>query len=98
MKKNPHPMAEPDPDYLEYLRDHREDSFVLAVTYPTLAGLGRAGEKKGLGGGRVMGVGREGHKILGPFSPMPSGPGARVIFLPVVGTTRKNVLFLPYPC
>src|SRR5215471_20939859 len=47
-KKNPHPLPEPDPDYTEYLRDHRQDSIVLAVTYPTLSGLGHADESKRL--------------------------------------------------
>src|ERR1051326_788434 len=34
MKKNTRPLAEPDPDYLDYLREHRDSTFVLGITYP----------------------------------------------------------------
>ena len=51
LKKNPHPMPEPDPDYLEYLSDHRDENLVLAITYPTLAGLGDAAREQADGRG-----------------------------------------------
>ena len=46
MEKNSRTMAEPDPDYLDYLREHRDSAFVLGITYPTLKGLGHADESK----------------------------------------------------
>ena len=40
LKNKPAAVPELDPDYLEYLRDHREQNLVLAITYPTLSGAG----------------------------------------------------------
>jgi hypothetical protein len=96
MKKNPHPMPEPDPDYLEYLREHREDSIVLAVTYPTLAGLGRAEENRRMEEECVMMIGRKENKILGHFPPTPSDPVLRLIFPRLVKPTDKSVIFRLY--
>src|ERR1039457_7024905 len=59
LKKNPRPMAEPDPDYVEYLSSHREEVFVLAVTYPTLKGLGDARESKRMEEESVMLIGKQ---------------------------------------
>ena len=96
MKKNPHPMPEPDPDYVEYLRDHRSDAFVLAVAYPTLAGLGHAEESKRMEEETVMLVGRKEYRILGHFPPTPSDPVLRLIFPRVVKPSDKTVLFRLY--
>jgi hypothetical protein len=96
MKKNPHPLPEPDPDYTEYLRDHRQDSLVLAVTYPTLSGLGHAEESKRLEEESVMVIGRREYKILGHFPPTPSDPVLRLIFPRTVKPADKSVLFRLY--
>jgi hypothetical protein len=96
LKKNPHPMAEPDPDYVEYLRDHREDTFVLAVNYPTLGGLGHAGESVRMEEETVMVVGRKEYRIVGHFPPTPSDPVLRLIFPRVVKPTDKSVIFRLY--
>jgi hypothetical protein len=96
MKKNPHPMPEPDPDYLEYLGDHRADSFVLAVTYPTLAGMGQADESKRMEEESVMLIGRKEYKIHGHFPPTPSDPVLRLIFPRVVTAKDKSMLFRLY--
>jgi hypothetical protein len=96
MKKNPHPLPEPDPDYTEYLRDHRPDSIVLAVTYPTLSGLGHAEESKRLEEESVMLVGRKEYKILGHFPPTPSDPVLRLIFPRMVKPSDRSVVFRLY--
>jgi hypothetical protein len=96
LKKNPRPLPEPDPDYLDYLREHRNDTFVLGVTYPTLSGLGRAGESKEMEEETVMVLGRKEYKILGHFPPTPSDPVLRLIFPRMVKPTDKTVFFKLY--
>jgi hypothetical protein len=96
LKKNPHPMPEPDADYTEYLRDHRDDSIVLAVTYPTLAGQGHADESSRMEEETAMLIGRKEYKILGHFPPTPSDPVLRLIFPRVVKSTDKSVVFRLY--
>jgi hypothetical protein len=96
MKKNTRPLAEPDPDYLDYLREHRDSTFVLAITYPTLTGLGHADESKNMEEETVMLVGRKEYKILGHFPPTPSDPVLRLIFPRMVKPTDKSFFFKLY--
>jgi hypothetical protein len=96
MKKNPHPMPEPDPDYVEYLSMHREETFVLGITYPTLAGLGDARESQRMEEESVMLVGKKSYSIVGHFPPTPSDPVLRLIFPRVVKPEDKTVLFRLY--
>jgi hypothetical protein len=95
-KKTKSPMPEPDPDYTEYLRDHREQNLVLAVTYPTLAGLGDARESKRMEEESVMIVGKKTYGIVGHFPPAPSDPVLRLIFPRVVQPADKSVVFRLY--
>jgi len=92
-KKNLNPVPELDPDYLDYISEHRDDSIVLAVTYPTLAGTGRAEESKRMEEETVMIVGRKEYKIIGHFPPTPSQPVLRLIFPRLVKASDKNVVF-----
>ena len=96
LKKNPHPMPEPDPDYVEFLNTHRADTFVLAVTYPTLAGLGDARESKRMEEESVMLIGKKSYGILGHFPPTPSDPVLRLIFPRAVKPADKTVVFRLY--
>ena len=96
LKKNPHPMPEPDPDYVEYLSAHRAETIVLAVTYPTLKGLGDARESKRLEEESVMLIGGKTYPILGHFPPTPSDPVLRLIFPRAVKPSDKTVLFRLY--
>jgi hypothetical protein len=96
LKKNPHPMPEPDPDYVEYLSDHRFENFVLAITYPTLAGLGDARENKRMEEESVMLIGKKSYGIVGHFPPTPSDPVLRLIFPRAVKPGDKAVLFRLY--
>jgi len=95
-KKNRGAMQEPDVDYVEYLRDHRADAFVLAVTYPPMPSFGKAGEDKVMEEETAMVIGRKEHHILGYFPPTPSDPVLRLIFPRAVKATDKQLLFRLY--
>ncbi len=95
-KNNPSALPEPDPDYLEYLRDHREQHFVLGITYPTLNGTSDARENKRMEEESVMIVGKKTYHIVGHFPPTPSDPVLRLIFPRAVNSTDKTVLFRLY--
>ena len=94
--KNPHPLAEPDPDYQEFLGAHRGDSLVLAIAYPTLAGLGDAAESQRMEEESVMRIGKKSYPMIGHFPPTPSDPVLRLIFPRAVKSTDKTVLFRLY--
>jgi hypothetical protein len=102
-RRNAHPVtgarrAMPDIDYLDYVRRHRDEHFVLAIPYSTLAGLGRADEEKRMEEQCSMRVGKRRYGILGHFPPTPSDPVLRLIFPRVVTVADKSVsfeLFLP---
>jgi hypothetical protein len=96
LKKSPHLLPELDPDYLDYLREHRDDSIVLAVTYPTLSGLGHADESKRMEEETAMIIGRKEYKIVGHFPPTPSDPVLRLIFPRMVKASDKSVVFRLY--
>lgn len=95
-KKNRGAMQEPDVDYVEYLRDHRAEAFVLAVMYPPLPSFGRAGEDKVMEEETAMVIGRKEHHILGYFPPTPSDPVLRLIFPRAVKATDKQLVFRLY--
>jgi hypothetical protein len=96
LKKNPHPMPEPDPDYLEYLGAHRDENFVLGISYPTLKGLSDAGESKRMEEESVMLIGKKSYGIVGHFPPTPSDPVLRLIFPRAVKPGDKTVVFRLY--
>jgi hypothetical protein len=97
LKKNPvRPVPELDPDYLDYLREHHDDSIVVGVTYPTLSGLGNSEESKTMEEGCVMAIGRKEYKIIGHFPPTPSDPVLRLIFPRMVKPTDKTVFLRLY--
>ena len=89
-------MREPDPDYLTYLSQNRDTHFVLAVTYPERARLGKAEEERRLENETVMRVGGKDYPISGHFPPTPSDPVLRLIFPREVRTTDKRVVFRLY--
>jgi hypothetical protein len=98
------PLREPDPDYLDFLRENRENVFVLAVAYPSLNGLGKKpGEWKTLENETVMTVSHRKYKIEGTFPPTPSDPVLRLVFPRPVKTGDNSLDFqlylpgLPFP-
>lgn len=97
------PLAEPDADYLEYLWEHREQHFVLAIPEVTLAGLQKPGEERLMEEQTQMVVGRKAYKIIGHFPPTEADPVLRLVFPREVQATDKSVLFhlylpgMPFP-
>ena len=93
------PLPEPDPDYLEFLHENREKVFVLAVNYPSLAGLSKDPDAwKTLEKETRMKVGGKTYKIEGEFPPTPSDSVLRLVFPRQVKPTDKRVdlqLYLP---
>jgi hypothetical protein len=87
---------EPDPDYTEYVRDHREENLVLAIAYPTLAGQGEARESKRMEEESVMIIGKKTYHMAGHFPPTSSDPVLRLIFPRAIQATDKTVLFRLY--
>jgi hypothetical protein len=96
-------LREPDPDYADYLRENRDKHFVLAITYPTLNGLGDAKENRKLEEESVMVIGRKTYKFIGHFPPTPSDPVLRLVFPREAQASDKTILFrlylpaLPFP-
>jgi hypothetical protein len=95
-KKNRESMSEPDPDYLDYLREHRADAFVLAVAYPRMNTFGKPGEDKRMEEETAMHIGRKDYQILGYFPPTPSDPVLRLIFPRAVKPADREIVFRLY--
>jgi hypothetical protein len=92
--KKPLPML--DPDYLDYVREHREDAFVLAISYEKLGPVGRAEENHRMEEDSVMTIGRRDYRILGYFPPTTTDPVLRLIFPRALKPTDKTVEFKLY--
>lgn len=86
-------LHEPDADYLTYLSVHREEYFVLAIPYVSLAKLGSAEEEKRMEEESVMVIGRKTYKMAGHFPPVPSDPVLRLVFPRQIQPTDKRVSF-----
>ena len=89
------PLSEPDPDYLDYLRENRGKHLVLAIPYAS-AGAWKPDEEPKMERDTVMIVGRRTHKIVGHFPPTPADPVLRLVFPRDAETTDKAVLFRLY--
>jgi hypothetical protein len=94
--RSKNPPREPDPDYAYFLTQNREDHFVLAIAYPTLAGLGKAVEQKRTEEESMMLIGRKRYPIEGYFPPTPSDPVLRLVFPRQLKPTDKSVVFRLY--
>ena len=97
------PLADPDPDYLDYLRENRDKEFVLAVPDVTLRGLAQPGEEKAMEERTEMVIGRKSFKIVGHFPPTENDPVLRLVFPREAASSDKSVVFhlylpgLPFP-
>jgi hypothetical protein len=97
------PLAEPDPDYLDYLRENRGRHFVLAIPEVTRAELEKSGEARAMEEQTSMVIGRKTYKIIGHFPPTEADPVLRLVFPREAQATDKSVLFhlylpgLPFP-
>jgi hypothetical protein len=98
-----HPLPEPDPDYANYLREHREESLVLAVSYAPPMRFGTAEEQRRMEEECEMTIGRKVYKLVGHFPPVTTDPVLRLVFPREVKSTDKAVSFrlylpgLPFP-
>jgi len=94
---------ESDPDYVGYVTEHEAEVFVLALSYPTLKGLGDAAEQRRMEEECLMKIGRKTYHIMGHFPPTPSDPVLRLVFPREVKTGDRDVEFelylpgLPFP-
>jgi hypothetical protein len=90
------PLNEPDPDYLDYLRENGDKQFVLAIQGVTRSGLDQPGEEKAMEESTVMMVGPKRYKIVGHFPPTESDPVLRLVFPREAQSTDQSVLFRLY--
>ena len=90
------PLAEPDPDYLDYLRENGEKCFVLAVPDVTRDALAKPGEEKAMEENTEMIIGRKTYKIIGHFPPTEADPVLRLVFPRIAEASDKSVLFHLY--
>ncbi|MDR3698106.1 MAG: hypothetical protein P4L56_00640 [Candidatus Sulfopaludibacter sp.] len=90
----PTPML--DPDYLDYVRENRDNAFILAIPYSKLTGLGDAEEDRRMQRESRMKIGKKTYQILGHFPPTPTDPVLRLVFPRAVKTTDKMVEFELY--
>jgi hypothetical protein len=97
------PLADLDPDYLDYLRENGSKQFVVAIPEVTLSGLARPGEEKAMEEQTEMVIGRKSFKITGHFPPTEADPVLRLVFPREAQAGDKSVLFrlylpgLPFP-
>ena len=90
------PLGEPDPDYLDYLRENRGKHFVLAIPEVTLAGLGKPGEEQLMEEQTQMAIGHKTYKIIGYFPPTEADPVLRLVFPREAQPADKSVIFHLY--
>ncbi len=86
-------LHEPDPDYLAYLSEHREECIVLAIAYSALPRVDKPEERKRLEEESVMVIGRKKYKMMGHFPPVASDPVLRLVFPREIQPTDKRVVF-----
>jgi hypothetical protein len=90
------PLAEPDPDYLDYLREHGAQQFVLATPDVTRSGLAKPGEEQTMEEQTAMVIGRKSYKIVCHFPPTELDPVLRLVFPREAEPTDKSVVFRLY--
>jgi hypothetical protein len=94
---------EPDPDYNDYVTEHRGQVFVLALGYSNRKALGNEAEERRMQEDSIMRVGRKTYHLVGHFPPTDSDPVLRLVFPREVKATDKDVEFqlyvpgLPFP-
>jgi hypothetical protein len=90
------PLDEPDPDYVDYLRDNRETRLVVAIPYGVRAALSKAVELHRMENESVMLVGQKKYRMVGHFPPTKADPVLRLVFPREVEATDKAVTFRLY--
>lgn len=90
------PLREPDPDYLDYLREYRERDFVLAIPYPTPAALENLEEEHRMEEESVMLIGGRTYRVVGHFPPTAADPVLRLVFPRAARPTDRSIVFRLY--
>ena len=89
-------LAEPDPDYADFLRLNREKVLVLAIPWGQPARFGTEPERKRMEQESVMIASRRKWQLVGHFPPSPADPVLRLVFPREVSPADKSVLFRLY--
>ena len=90
------PLDEPDPDYLDYLRENRHTRLVVAVPYAKKGALAKPEEVHRMEEESVMLVGQKKYKMVGHFPPTNTDPVLRLVFPREVEASDKTVVFRLY--
>jgi hypothetical protein len=90
------PIAEPDPDYLDYRRENGAKHFVLAIPAVTREALDQPGEEQAMEEQTVMTIGRKNYKMIGHFPPTEADPVLRLVFPREAQAGDKSVVFHLY--
>jgi hypothetical protein len=97
------PLDEPDPDYLDYLRENRDTRLVVAVPYSKKGAvasakfaLAKAEELHRMEDESVMLVGHKTYKMVGHFPPTDADPVLRLVFPREADASDKTVVFRLY--
>jgi hypothetical protein len=94
--RSKHPLAEPDPDYADFLRLNREKVLVLAIPWSEPVRFGTEAEQKQMEQESVMVIGGKKYPLVGHFPPTPFDPVLRLVFPREVKPSDKFVLFRFY--
>jgi len=88
-------LDEPDPDYLDYLRENRDTSLVVAIPYASRGAFSKIEERR-MEDESLMVIGHKTYKMLGHFPPTDADPVLRLVFPREVEATDKTVVFRLY--
>jgi hypothetical protein len=83
-------------DYLDYLRQERAHSIVLAISYKDATPLADAAEARRMEEESIMRIGRQKYQITGHFPPVPSDPFLRLVYPRAVTARDTTVTFELY--
>ena len=89
-------LAEPDPDYADFLRLNRETVLVVAIPWAEPLRFGTEAERKRMENECVMIAGRKTFPLVGHFPPSQADPVLRLVFPREVKPADKSVLFRLY--
>jgi hypothetical protein len=89
-------IPNPDPDYLDYVRQKRGEYFVLAVPYQSFAAFSKPVEVTRMEEESSMAIGKKHFRIAGHFPPTAADPVLRLVFPREIEPTDKQVVFRLY--
>ena len=90
------PLDEPDPDYLDFLRENRETRLVVAVPYSKKGAFAKPEELHRMEEESLMVVGHKTYKMAGHFPPTGADPVLRLVFPREAEASDKTVVFRLY--